>query len=354
MGVLNRYIAIEIFKGTFVCAVVLVALVDFFTLADELRALGKGSYSLKKVFLYVALTSPRVFYDLFPSAALVGTMFSMGSMANNREIVAMRSAGISVFHIIWAVMRAGLVLVVIALIVGELIAPISERWAKEFKATAQNDQVASWSIYGFWTRDGNSFINIRQIYDRNSLGDISIYELDDNQQLESLSHADKAIYDGGKWVLDQREETEIRPDRVIVSKTDRSIWNSEIDPELLSVVVVRPDNLSVYGLAKYIQFLRDNGQQSEQFELALWGRIINPFVTLVMLLITVPFILNVSRTMSMGQRVMIGVVIGLGFILIDRLVGHIGLVYHLDPFAAAIIPGGVFFILALILTRRIY
>lgn len=354
MNVLNRYIAIEIFKGTFVCAIVLVALVDFFTLADELRALGEGSYSLKKIFFYIVLTSPRVFYELLPSSALVGTMFSMGSMANNREIVAMRSAGVSVYQIIWAVMRAGLVLVLVAVIVGELMAPVSERWAKEFKATAKNDQVASWSIYGFWTRDGNSFINIRQIYDRNSLGDISIYKLDNDQQLVSLTHSEKASYRGGKWLLEQREETEINPGRVVVKTEAKSYWDSKIDPELLSVVVVRPDNLSVFGLAKYIQFLQDNGQQSEQFKLAFWGRIINPFVTLVMLLITVPFILNVSRTVSMGQRIMIGVVIGLGFILVDRLVGHIGLVYHLDPFAAAIIPGGVFFVLALVLTRKIY
>ncbi len=354
MNVLNRYIAIEIFKGTFVCAIILVTLVDFFTLADELRALGKGSYDLKKIFQYVGLTSPRVFYDLFPSSALVGTMFSLGSMASNHEFVAMRSAGISVNRIIWAVIRAGLMLVVVAVVVGELIAPFSERKAKEFKATAQNNQVASWSIYGFWARDGNSFINIRQIIDRNRLGDVSIYKLDGNQRLESLSHAQKATYFNGKWLLTNVEESEIQPNRVVVKKSNQSYWNSVINPDLLSVVVVRPDNLSVYGLTKYIQFLQDNGQQSEQFELAFWGRIINPFVTLIMLLITIPFILNVSRTVSMGQRVMIGVVIGLGFILIDKLIGHVGLVYHLNPLTAAFIPGGVFLTIALILISKIH
>lgn len=354
MNVLNRYIAIEIFKGTFVCAIILVTLVDFFTLADELRALGKGSYNLKKIFWYVGLTSPRVFYDLFPSSALVGAMFSLGSMANNREIVAMRSAGISVNRIIWAVIRAGLMLVVIAVIVGELVAPITERRAKEFKATAQNNQVASWSIYGFWARDGNSFINIRQIIDRNQLGDVSFYKLDEDQRLEALSHADNATYFKGKWLLTNREESKIEPNRVVVKKSNQSYWDSVIDPDLLSVVVVRPDNLSVYGLTKYIQYLQDNGQQSEQFELAFWGRIINPFVTLIMLLITIPFILNVSRTVSMGQRIIVAVVIGLGFILIDRLIGHIGLVYHLNPLIAAIIPGGVFFTVASVLIRKIH
>jgi len=354
VNVLNRYIAIEIFKGTFVCAIILVTLVDFFTLADELRALGKGSYNLKEIFQYVGLTSPRVFYDLFPSSALIGTMFSLGSMADNREIVAMRSAGISVNRIIWAVIRAGLVLIIVTVVVGELIAPISWRKAKEFKANAQNNQVASWSIYGFWARDGNSFINIRQIFNRNQLGDVSIYKLDSNYRLELISHADEAVYSDGKWLLANVEESEIQPNRVVVKKSDQSYWDSVINPDLLSVVVVRPDNLSVYGLTKYIQFLQDNGQQSEQFEMAFWGRIINPFVILIMLLVTIPFILNVNRTVSMGQRVMTGVVIGLGFILIDKLIGHVGLVYHLDPLIAAIIPGGIILTVALILIRKIY
>lgn len=334
--------------------VILVTLVEFFTLADEMRSIGEGRYDFGAVLRYVLLTIPSVAYDLFPSAALVGAMFSLGAMANNREFVAMRSAGVSVAKIIWSVMRIGLIMVVVAVVVGEVIAPVADQTAKEFKATRKNNQVASWSIYGFWTRDGDSFINIRQIEDRHHLGDISIYKLDRFNRLEKVLHARQARYSGDDWYLSGVEETRFGPDSVVVRERPETIWKSVINPDLLSVVVVRPNNQSVYQLGRYINFLKENGQRAHQFELAFWRRILDPAVTLVMLLIAVPFVLNVSRTVSMGQRVLLGIVIGLLFILIDRLVGHMGLVYHLDPVIAAMIPGVIFLLLAVVLIYRVY
>ncbi|MCI0654684.1 MAG: LPS export ABC transporter permease LptG [Methylococcaceae bacterium] len=354
MNTLNRYIATEIFKGTVVSLVILVTLVNFFTFADELRSIGQGGYDFWAVAKYVLLTSPSVLYDLFPSAALIGTMFALGSMANNRELVAMRSAGVSVTRIIWAVLRAGLVLAIFSIINGELVAPAANRMAREFKATIKDNRVAFWSIYGFWTRDGRSFINIRRIEDRTKLGDITIYKFDFEKGLESIQHAENADYlDSEKrWLLSQVLNTRIDASRVTVERSPRNVWESVINPELLSVVVVNPGNLSIMGLDRYIRFLKENGQQSHKFELAFWQRAIDPLITLVMLLVAVPFVLNVSRSVTMGQRMMVGVVIGLLFILFDRMVGHLGLVYSFDPMIAAMLPGTLFFVLSLFMIKR--
>jgi lipopolysaccharide export system permease protein len=105
-------------------------------------------------------------------------------------------------------------------------------------------------------------------------------------------------------------------------------------------------------LHRYIRFLTENGQQSHKFELAFWQRVIDPFVTLVMLLVAVPFVLNVSRSVTMGQRMMMGVIIGLVFILFDRMVGHLGLVYNFEPIIAAMLPGTLFLVLSLVLIKR--
>ena len=354
MNTLNKYIAREILKGTLIALVILVTIVEFFTFADELRSIGQGEYDFLAIVKYVALTAPSVLYDLFPSAALIGTMFALGSMANNREIVAMRSAGVSVARIIWAVMRVGIVLALVSLIIGELIAPSANRTAREFKATTKNNQVASWSIYGFWTRDGNSFINIRQIEDRNELGDISIYKLDFEKGLESVRHAENAEYSEPekRWLLKDVLTTQFDLDGVAVVKHRQSAWKSVINPELLSVVIVNSGNLSILGLNRYIRFLQENGQQSNKFELAFWQRVIDPLVTLVMLLVAVPFVMNVSRSVTMGQRMMMGVVIGLVFILIDRLIGHMGLVYNFKPIIAALLPGTIFLIFSLFMIKR--
>ncbi|MGH8499686.1 MAG: LptF/LptG family permease, partial [Methylococcales bacterium] len=209
MNTLNKYIAREVFKGTVVSLIVLVTVVNFFTFADELRSIGQGEYGFWAIVEYVVLTSPSVLYDLFPSAALIGTMFALGSMANNREIVAMRSAGVSVARIIWAVMRVGIMLAILSIIIGELVAPAANRIAREFKSTTKDNRVAFWSIYGFWTRDGRSFINIRQIEDRTKLGEITIFNLDFEKGLESIRHAEKASYldKEKRWLLSNVVDT---------------------------------------------------------------------------------------------------------------------------------------------------
>ncbi len=354
MNTLNKYIAREVFKGTIVSLIVLVTVVNFFTFADELRSIGQGDYGFWAIVEYVVLTSPSVLYDLFPSAALIGTMFALGSMANNREIVAMRSAGVSVAGIIWAVMRVGIVLAILSIIIGELVAPTANRIAREFKSTSKDNRVAFWSIYGFWTRDGNSFINIRQIEDRTKLGDITLFNLDFEKGLESIRHAEKASYLDQKkrWLLSNVVNTLFSWNHVKVEKSRQSVWESVINPDLLSVVIVNSGNLSILGLHQYISFLKDNGQKSHKFELAFWQRVIDPLVTLVMLLVAVPFVLTVSRSVTMGQRMMVGVVIGLVFILFDRTMGHLGLVYSFEPMIAAILPGSIFFVFSLYMIRR--
>ncbi|MGH8553490.1 MAG: LptF/LptG family permease, partial [Methylococcales bacterium] len=141
--------------------------------------------------------------------------------------------------------------------------------------------------------------------------------------------------------------------QVTVENNRNNIWESVINPDLLNVVVVNSGNLSIVDLHHYVRYLEKNGQQSHKFELAFWQRVVDPFVTLVMLLMAVPFVMNVSRSVGMGQRMLVGIVIGLVFILFDRTMGHLGLVYNFEPMLAAVLPGSIFFVLSLTMIRRI-
>jgi lipopolysaccharide export system permease protein len=344
--VLNAYIAREVLKGALIAALVLLSLLNFFTFTDEMGDLGEGDYGLKQIFEYIALTSPRDFYELMPSAALLGSLVTLGSLGNHRELLAMQVAGASKFRIIWAVLRAGLMLAVFSALVGEYVAPPAERAARELKSRAMKHQVASRTKYGFWVRDDNIFINIRQIQRQDLLGDIGIFELDKNRHVTRLTHADKAVYDGKKWRLEKLRSTRIGEDSAVAETLPDADWDSLLSPDLLNVFVVKPDNLSAYELWKYMEYLENNGQQSLAVELAFWGRLVNPLVTLVMLLAATPFVMTLRRETSLGQRIVAGVVFGLGFYLFDRMFGHFGLIYEMHPVFAAALPTALVFTLA--------
>ncbi len=354
MNVLTGYIVREILKGSFVAVLLLLTLFNLFTFSDQLKDLGKGHYGLTEIFYYLALTSPSVFYELMPAAALLGSLFILGAMGNNRELIAMRAAGLSIMGIIRAVMLAGGILVVISIAIGEFVAPDAERAAQLVKVTAQNEQVVMNVKYGLWLREGKKFINVRKVQDDGSLADISIYELDDQRHLRYSTHADKAVFQGNQqWKLEQIKQSDVSLQQMTVNSQNEQIWQSTVAPDLLEIVVVNSHDLSMYDLAMYIDFLKDNHQKSHEFELAFWARAVNPLVVFVMLLVSAPFVIGVKRGVNVGARMMIGVVIGMGFNIIDKIVGHLGLIYDFNPPFIAIAPSLTVLALALFALNRV-
>ena len=338
MKVLNRYIASEVLKSTSVALLFLLSLVLIITFADELDDLGKGQYGIGAIFKYLALIAPRNIYELLPSAALLGALITLGGMSNNYELTAMRAAGVSRWNIIFSVLRVGVALMVLSLVVSEFIAPPVEQAAQMLKFTAKNEQVALRTKYGFWARDGNTYFNIREIKNSSELKDVSIYEMGENNSLKYATHAAKARFEENKWQLEGIHQTTISDNGVEVKRLKAAELRSLLDPDILDVIVVKPDRLSIIGLARYIQFLEANGQDADKYKVAITSKIIRPFVILVMLLIAVPFVLGVQRAGSTGGRILAGVMIGIGFSLLDRLFGNIGVVYGLNPYVAASIP----------------
>jgi len=353
MNVLTAYIVKEVLKGSAVALILLLTLFNLFTLGDELKHLGEGNYGLKQIFTYLALTSPRVIYELIPSAALLGSLFVVGAMANNREIVAMRAAGLSIFWVIKSVMWAGVVLVVFAIFIGEFVAPEAERMAQMIKTTAKNNEVVMHSRFGIWLREGNQFINVRKMIEKGKLADIYTYEVDEQGHLTLAKHVEQATFLGGQqWRMEGIKQTQISEPLITAHALDQMQWKTTIDPDLLDVVVVKSENMSLYDLYHYVHFLKGNHQKSQSYELAFWSRLVNPFITFVTLMVSIPFVVGIKRGTGTGGRIMIGIVIGMLFNIFDKIAGHVGLVYGFNPMVMAILPSLVVFCSAVYMVSR--
>ena len=107
------------------------------------------------------------------------------------------------------------IVAVVAVAVGEGLAPISDQEGLRMKSEALSGQVTLASPYGFWARDGQSFVNIRQILPGADLRDISIYEVDEDRHLTIATRAARARYVSGGWVL----EDVAHADQVVKSRT---------------------------------------------------------------------------------------------------------------------------------------
>jgi lipopolysaccharide export system permease protein len=354
MKVLTLYIAKDVLKASAVALAILLALFNLFTLSDELDDIGKGDYGLVEVLYFLILTSPTVFYELMPYAALLGSLFALGSLANQHELTAMRAAGLSVFGIIRAVMLAGAVLAVAALAVGEFVAPEAEEKAQLIRATALNKSAIMRTKYGLWLREGERYINVRRLEDDGSLSDISIYETSAGQGLRQSLHADQALFLGGRqWRLQGIKQSKISPEQITAESSAQQIWDSSIAPDLLKIVLVNPDNLGLSDLATYIRYSEENHQKSQRYQAAFWGRIVNPLVIFVMLLISTPFVIGIRRGIGTGARILGGTAIGLAFNIIDMNLNNLGLVYNLNPILMAFGASLLVASLALVAIKRL-
>lgn len=352
MRLIDRYIGTTVAVSTLTVMGVLLALMMFAGFVNELDRVGSGDYGLTQAGKFVLLSLPRTAYELFPSAALLGSLLGLGMLSGNRELVMIRAAGVSLARLVWSVMKVGLLLMIIAIVLGEYVAPISEKIAQGIRAQALTKQVTLSTKTGLWVRDNDNFINIRTVLLGGRVSDVTIYQFDDKRNLKAIIHARAAAYENNQWVLRGVSSNHIGLDGVTAAHVDRMVWKSLLNPELFDVVSVAPEDLSVSGLYQYISYLHENGLSARRYQLAFWQKLMSPLATGVMLLMAIPFVLGPMRLASMGQRILVGVLLGMGFRLVNEAMGQSALVYHLNLALFTTLPTALFFAAALFLLYK--
>jgi len=342
MTILQRYLANAILTSTGLVLLVLLGLYTFMDFVAELEDVGKGSYQLFEVLSYLVLSMPKRLYELLPIAALLGTVLGLGQLASQSELVVMRAAGISIQQINKAVMIVAVFLMLLALIIGEVIRPPAEQSARELQSLAQTGTVGARSDNGFWTRDGTHFNHIDEILPNGHFSGISIYEFDDEHRLRVVTKAKEARYEAGEWTLFDVLQSQLDSQGVAVKAIEYARWRSNLNPGMVNIVVVPPEFLPVWSLVEYIDYLKMNHQAVGQYQMAFWTKLIMPLSSAVMVFLAVPFVFGPLRSVSMGSRILVGALAGIGFHLINQSFQHIGLVYGVTPWVAALLPTLVF------------
>jgi lipopolysaccharide export system permease protein len=337
MKLLTSYLRREIYGSialVFASLIMLFALLD---LINELNAMGRGDYKLGYVLLFVTLTIPGHIYELFPVAVLIGSIFAMVQMAANSELTVYRSSGVSVKQMIWALFRIGLPLVILCFVVGEFVAAPSERMAQQTKLKAQNAMVSMQEFRsGVWVKDESSFVNVKAVLHDTSLVDVNIYEFDDNYHLRSIVAAEHASYlEQNRWQLDGVRQTRFENLSAVTDNRPSLEWHSSLNPDILSVLLVVPEQMSAWNLYQYTTHLRDNHQKTTRYEIAMWNKLVYPFAVLVMLLLALPFSAYQRREGGISGKIFVGIVLGLSFHFIGRLFANVGALNDWSPLLSA-------------------
>ncbi|MBE9526243.1 MAG: LPS export ABC transporter permease LptG [Proteobacteria bacterium] len=353
MQILDRYIIKAVFISTLLFLLVIVALYGFIALSDSFKYIGKNTFTTSDAFYYTLMTMPRRIYELYPFSVLLGAMMSLGALNSNGELVIIRAAGVSVARIIFSVMKAGFILALLMLLWGEYVIPVTESIAQNHHANKAQGVTSIRSEEVTWVRDKNNYTKIAAIASNKDLIGITMFTFDEDKTLKVSTKAAKAKFNGEDWVLYDIQQTFITQEKIVTNKVDKAIWPTLLNMELVDVIVSKLEFLPARGLFQYAEYLDSNGLDSQQYWMAFWSKIIAPFSIAAMLLFAVPFVFDSSRTNNAGNRLMIGVFIGVIFTIANKVVAQFGLVYSLSPFISASLVTLITFTIAVLLIRRI-
>ena len=349
----DRTIARSLLKGFALVMLVLVGLFSVAALVQELEDVGKGSYRLGDALHYIASTIPGRSARLAPICGLLGGIFGLGALAARREVLAMRSLGQSMSRCVAAATVTGLLLMIGLGIVVEFIAPFLEREAGERRRAAIGEAPTIMTQRGLWLRDGSRLARIGEVKDAPLLRDLEIFELDDAGRLQQVIRADEAeILDGGRWRLRDFVATPV-DSPLEGGAGDRLDWNPDLDVDELELLLREPRSLSLGDLHRVLDVRRRRGHDYKRFEFIFWRKLLMPLETLLMILLSMPFVLGPFLTEGLGARVKVGAITGVSAYLLSEISGYAGLVLRMDPRLTAVIPLVIIVSVAACLLARI-
>ncbi len=338
MSLLAMYLMRSILSSTLLVLLVLLALAGLFEFIGQLD-MTQGNYQTPQALLFALLRLPQLSFEMLPIAALIGGLLGLGALANNSELVVMRTAGLSVAKLAGMVAVSGVVLMVFTGLVGEFIGPSLDYFARTMRDEARYEQEDRDIGNAAWVKDGPVILHLERINSEFEFGALYMFRFNEDNTLSSIARADNSgIDDSDNWVLENFKETRFQDDSVQVVESSVAVQSFDLDADMLGVTLVKPVSLSARGLMSYIGYLRKNELDAQRYETELWSRIARTVTVILMPVLALAFVFGSLRSAGSGGRLMLGVLIGLAYFLASEMLANSGQVFRLNPAIVTWLP----------------
>jgi len=358
MKILDRYIIKTMASYTLAVMLIWVGVYSFFSFLNEVNDIGQASYTLVKAMTYISLKLPDVISGHSSVVVLLGFLLALGHLAATSQLIVVRGSGISIMNITKIVIKIALVFIVIATLIGELLVPITNQSAENYRAKALGHNIQAKSQEGFWVKDNQSIIRVGKNFDGHLFNDIILINLKNNKTLASVGQTDKALFDGENLTFEKTNLYKFN------EKDKQQFYNFDVDhltqykipvafdQGFVSSLRKEPHDLSTWNLYKQISFLTTNGLASDSFEVELYKRLVKPFTLVAMIIFSMLFIFGSLRDASLGKKIFLGLMLSLFFELFSRISGVLSLRFDYNYFLVASIPTLIVLVFAYILLKR--
>ncbi|MCF6288509.1 MAG: LPS export ABC transporter permease LptG [Proteobacteria bacterium] len=359
-SMINRYIFKSISFGIILAVLMFLTLDVLIGFIQQINAVGKGDFTVGSALFYTLLIIPSKILNIFPVSSVVGVMIGLGALAASSELVVIQSAGVSRLKLAWMTISALFIWLLPITLMGEFVVAPTKLMAESYRSAKISKDIGLGIKSGVWIRDGNVIFNakpLNNIYDSKKqnieMSDVTVYELDEKLQVIKVSKAQKAVHKGTSWELFNLEVTEFVQAGVISKKIDTQIWPSRIEPEILSITHSRPKDLSIRDIIKYKKFQSGKQDIPIKYDIALWSKLAFPLLVIATALSGMPFLFGLLRSGGFGQRLIIGVMLGIVIYLLNSTLLNVGEVFKVNPFIVTTLPSILIIVCVLLYLRKL-
>ncbi len=350
--ILDHYLGRELMWGIGVTLLSLISIAYFVTFAAEMGEIGQQDFTANTAVWYVLLKMPKIIQEMFPAATLVGGLFAFGGLAASNELTVMRATGLSVIGMLWQVRKGVILLLLVAVVNMEWVVPVAERVAKIVKATALHQPVMEYAGEAFWLRDGDDFVRMKNVEDDGVVAGVLWMKIPQYGELSEFSYAERASHQSGGWRLEEVLTTKTEPGKVTVTQLEQMERHSTVSEDMIKLASRSPADLSTAELLQYGEYLESNGLNASSYWHTFWYRMTMPLGLIVMLVLALPFSVTEGRSLSASKRVVIGVFVGAGFYLLNKVLMNTGEIYQFNPIVTVFTIPLLFLGAALWMIRR--
>lgn len=366
----ERYFAKQIYISFGFILFALLALFLFFDILSELGSVNT-KYTMPLALLHVLLKAPNRMVEIIPIAGLIGSIYVFAMMASQSEFTIFRVAGLDIKQSLFTLIKISLPIAILTLVISEGLGPYSEKISEQIRMEALGSTFNSQFRSGVWVKDklhdvdgsgpikpGVRYVNVGSIDQNEEIRQIRMYEFDPNYRLLSIRSAASGRFNSqGVWELNNVSETRFIEkrsndplDAVYTAQTKiipKLNLESQVTPQILNVLLISPEKMSIVSLGRFILHLQENKQDAQRHTIAFWKKVIYPFIIFVMLALALPFAFMKVRAGSVGLKVFGGIMLGMSFQLFNTLFSSVGLLGTLPPLFTAIFPPLIYLLLAL-------
>ena len=366
MKTVRRLFYVDIVTAVAFVALAFLSLSFFIDFIDQLGDVGQNGYTMVQATLYSLLLLPGHFYEVAPIAVLIGTIYTLSRMAQSSEYTILRTGGLGPWRALSLLATLGLVFGVLTFVVGDYLAPLSERQAGQVQALVKGGVKLGRS--GAWLKDKDHVgtpqersysINVGSAGPRSQLHDIRIFEFDhDGRLLQRIGAVSAIVMPNQVWALKDVTLTRWASDKAGDNGSSTTVevpeqklpaldWHSGLSAAFVAGAVSSVSTMSTVDLARYISHLSDNEQAAQSHRIQFWKRALYPFACLVMVGLALPFAYLHARAGGVSLKVFGGIMLGISFVLLNNVAGHLGLLRDWTPWMVAAAPSALYLMLSL-------